>query len=932
MFGNGNGGMISAPDPNRMFTLSAAKIVYLNTLAEELLHDMQVLLDLSTVLPETHPTANAAISLAVRIMDDIDLKSELSVQAAHKLASTFFHRNDGQICRYHLQHEVYAVGHCHIDTAWLWPYRETRRKVVRSWCSQLQLMKTDPMRMSWKFVASQSVVGCSPTHWEWLREDEPALFEELLQHVRSGRVIPIGSSYVEFDANLPSGESMVRQFLYGSRFFKSALSATSCSSVFWLPDTFGYAGQLPQIMLGFGLKYFVTQKMSWNLNNRFPHSTFFWEGIDGSRVLCHFPPADTYNSAANAQEILRSCENHKNKTQSNRSLLLFGHGDGGGGPSSSHLANLVRLQGSPGMPVLHVESSPDQFFRDIEDEDIAGRRQRLPIWAKIKRQNRQCENLMRAVEALLVYVAAMKVIQVEEVVEKQQQLRNMWKDVLLNQFHDVLPGSSIGMVYDDSDAMLSRVLADGERLSQDMMSKISKSLSNSSGDNEHGMLLFNPISCDREEIVQEKRVHLSPFSFVKVSPNKVLSSSDCLNGTEKVNTECVRCESLGENEFLLENAYIAVRMSARGQIWSILDKRVSPFREVIDCSAKDPAASPSFGNMLMLYDDVPYFWDAWDVLPYHLQRGRCINNSAPRSSASDIQDTQSVEILSSESAVSVRITLTHWGDDPRTSLTQRITLNAYSTLLDFDTTVSWFESHKLLKVEFPVSVRSASVAYDIQFDAAKFEVCGHKFADLSEPGYGVALMNNCKYGYSCRGNVLCLSLLRAPKSPDENCDMGEQAFKYALYPHVHEGVMAGKVAKHALVFNNPLIGYQHPEGAGNSGSGSGALYSVNRLGLFAIGREYRDVLTIDAMKLAEDDSGDVILRVVEVVGARGVVPLLSTLILPQLSVRECGMDEVAITPSRNVIGDGNNLVAQDGFHHADRNNVHNKNATFSHPT
>lgn len=281
-------------------------------------------------------------------------------------------------------------------------------------------------------------------------------------------------------------------------------------------------------------------------------------------------------------------------------------------------------------------------------------------------------------------------------------------------------GSSIGMVYDDSDVMLSRVLADGERLSQDMMSKMSKSLSNSSG-----MLLFNPISCDREEIVQEKRVHLSPFSFLKVSPNKVLSSNDvgsgdridCLNGTEKVNSEFVRCESLGENEFLLENAYIAVRMSARGQIWSIMDKRVAPFREVIDCSAKDPAAGPAFGNMLMLYDDVPYFWDAWDVLPYHLQRGRCINNnnSAPHSSASDIHDTHSVEILSSESAVSVRITLTRWGDDPRTSLTQRITLNAYSTLLDFDTTVSWFESHKLLKVEFPVSVRSASVAYDIQF-------------------------------------------------------------------------------------------------------------------------------------------------------------------------------------------------------------------------
>ena len=295
----------------------------------------------------------------------------------------------------------------------------------------------------------------------------------------------------------------------------------------------------------------------------------------------------------------------------------------------------------------------------------------------------------------------------------------------------VAAGSSIEMVYDDSDAMLSRVLKDGERLSQDMMSKISNSLLSLSAQERAGMLLFNPISCDREEIVHQKRVLLSPFSFQRVvsahdsssktsssDPGTVVSSSiDSLDGTKRRKIEdFVRCQSLSKNEFLLENAFIAVRMSAWGQIWSILDKRVSPFREVIDCSPGSKGVPGSaFGNMLMLYDDVPFYWDAWDILPYHLQRGRCINSATTTTTTTGIQDTHSVEVESSESAVSVRVTLTGWGDDPRTSLTQRITLNSYSTLLDFDTTVSWFESHKLLKVEFPVSVRSASAAYDIQY-------------------------------------------------------------------------------------------------------------------------------------------------------------------------------------------------------------------------
>ena len=454
------------------------------------------------------------------------------------------------------------------------------------------------------------------------------------------------------------------------------------------------------------------------------------------------------------------------------------------------------------------------------------------------------------------------------------------------------------MVYNDAHLMLTRVLSVGESLSRRLMQLIDGRVFGN-----RGRLLFNPVSCDRVEFVGNTLVKMGPFGFAEYP----ITSSAAANSLD--NFEFVSCKKSAANEFQVENSFVSVRISGSGQVLSLLDKRVSPCREVIDLSS----SSHSFGNALLLYDDVPFYWDAWDIFPYHLHRGKCVNMQPVVAKTALLIDgkeilleNSSIEKVSGFNRVTVSVTLTGWGNDPRTALTQHISISSQSALIEFDTQVLWFESHKILKVEFPLSVRSTNAAFDIQYglhyrpthsnhstDAARFEVCGHKFADISEPGYGVALLNDCKYGYSCRGGTICLSLLRAPKSPDENCDMGEHSFKYALLPHLATGVHLGSVVAAATIFNNPIVLLSD---TGKIGSDDGDSLTGDKKGLFAIGAAHREVLAIDAVKLAEDLSGDVILRVVESVGSRGQATLMiNALNNRAATVQICGMNEEIIT-------------------------------------
>lgn len=307
MFGNGGGGMIRPPDENGSFQLKAAELVEVNEPAHTLFWDLTALHSLASSTKDA-AVSSGLVSAISGILNAVDIADSTSLTACHRRAEEAMQGNQ-------IDHSVSAFGHCHIDTAWLWPYRETRRKAMRSWGTQLTLMDRYP---DWRFVASQTV------HVEWLKEDHPPLFHKVIASVRLGRFVPVGGTFVEFDANVPSAESFIRQFLYGSQFLQQNLGIRS--DVFWLPDTFGYSAQLPQIMRGFGMRYFLSQKLSWNLFNVFPHSSFEWEGIDGSVVIAHFPPADTYSAACSAGELLKSVSNHKSLRHSNRSMLLFGHG------------------------------------------------------------------------------------------------------------------------------------------------------------------------------------------------------------------------------------------------------------------------------------------------------------------------------------------------------------------------------------------------------------------------------------------------------------------------------------------------------------------------------------------------------------------------------------------------------------------------------
>ena len=308
MFGNGLGGMIRPPDEKSSFQLRVAEVVEVNLPLHSLFWDLTALHSLASHSKDS-AVSSQIITTISWILNKVDISDASSVLACHRKA-------EEAMLGSQVNHDITAVGHCHIDTAWLWPYRETRRKVMRSWSTQLALMESYP---EWRFVASQGV------QFEWLMQDHPQLFNRIVDKIQTGRFIPVGGTYVEFDANIPSAESFIRQFLYGSQFFEKTLGVQT--DVFWLPDTFGYSAQLPQIMRGFGMKYFLSQKLSWNLFNTFPHSSFEWEGIDGSRVIAHFPPADSYNATCSAEDFLKSVSNHKSLKSSNRSMVLFGHGN-----------------------------------------------------------------------------------------------------------------------------------------------------------------------------------------------------------------------------------------------------------------------------------------------------------------------------------------------------------------------------------------------------------------------------------------------------------------------------------------------------------------------------------------------------------------------------------------------------------------------------
>ncbi|CAL1697504.1 unnamed protein product [Somion occarium] len=813
-----DGDSISPPDMNRYFSLASADIVVPNQEAWGLLADFTTLREIADTLPGNTSLQNKALTVANDIMNVFNNRDLSSIPQARKLAEQVFgegwEKKGEKIYEEGTEKaQIWGIGYCHIDTAWLWPYSVTQQKVARSWSTQVDLMNRYPEH---RFTCSQA------QQYKWLEQLYPPLFERVKQKVLEGKFHLVGGSWVENDANMPSGEALARQFLYGQRYFEAKFGKR-CDTA-WLPDSFGLTGALPQLIRQADMKYFFTQKLSWNNINVFPHSTFNWVGIDGSQVLCHMTPVATVG------DVHKGITNHKNLESSDISLLVFGNGDGGGGPLAKMLDNLRRTRAASNesreLPPVDMGHSVEDFFDTVLKDSNAG--DKLPNWkgelylefhrgtytshGSIKKGNRKSEILLGDVEHIATLASLYKFHNSDYVYPKST-IDDCWEKVLLNQ---LLPGSAIGMVYKDAEILYSEVRKDGKRLIEEAF----KALFPTSAQSGPGSIIaYNSTFFPRRDVV---KIPLKG-SASRLRSQVVQASKDgscgyaLLDGTNGGHishctglfADCMPVSAFtnGTDHFVLRNSSVQLTISD-GRISSLIDVELG--RELI------PKGQT---GGLVIFDDRPNYWDAWDVEIHHLETAEPLKFANVSVVAEGpLRASLKAETTYGNSRISVTISLD--------AIAATVKKNSRSFFV-FDAEVDWHERHKFLKFEVPLDIHSESATYETQFghvqrpthknttwDAAKFEVCGHKFADLSEFGYGVAILSESKYGFSCRGNVLRISLLRAATAPDADQDIGSHEFSWALMPHQGH-FLESDVPMAAYLFNSPVYVRYAPEDLAN---------------------------------------------------------------------------------------------------------------------
>lgn len=769
-------------------------------------------------------------------------------------------------------HRISAVGHAHIDTAWLWPLRESIRKCARTFSTMVDYMEKYP-----KFV-----FGCSQAQqYAWMKVLYPDVYERMKKMIRRGQFEPIGSMWIETDCNLVSGESLIRQIVYGKQYFKREFGVETRDC--WIPDVFGYSGAMPQILLGCDIDSFLTQKISWNQFNKFPHHTFWWEGIDGSRIFSHFPPCDTYNAMPDPKTIQFAETNFRNKDRATRSLMPFGFGDGGGGPSIENLEFIQRLGNFEGLPEIQFDSVAN-FFKQAKAEA-----EDLPVWsgelylelhrgtyttqARNKRGNRKSELALRDAE----FFDAVTRIHAPERTERavnparavydvnedpsadphahRSALDRAWKLTLLNQFHDIIPGSSIKWVYEDSERDYATIGELANSVSDSSLRALEPLIDTTGW--KKPVIALNTLGIRRREVVElpsgkYRAVDVPPCGYAVIESARV--------ETGELPPVHAKRSLTG---ITLDNGLLRLKLNRRGQLTSIFD--LAAKREVL--------AEGEIGNRLELHPDYPNMWDAWDVDAFY------------REVSESIGEAKKVELVVDD-PLRVVVKLEYAFGASR--LVQELVLTAGSRRIDFITEVDWHENHRLLDVAFPVEIRSSRATYEVQFghverpthyntswDVARFTVCGQRWADLSEPGYGVALLNDCKYGHDIHGNVMRLSLLRSPGEPDPTADRGHHTFTYSLMPHAGSFQEAG-VLEEAAKLNTPLRFVRAKEHAGVLPAAH-SFFSVSSPGL-----------VIDTIKRAQD-SEDIVVRLYEAHGTRGSAEL--TCALPFAKVERVNLIE-----------------------------------------
>jgi len=823
-----------------------AEIAVFDRRAWDLKWDLTVIGDMAKELGANTPRGAQAMFTANQMINLIHLDDPATWEAARKLAKEFFSARTGEG-----QLNLSAIGHAHIDTAWLWPLAETRRKCIRTFSTAVDYMDQYP---KYKFACSQA------QQYEWIKEMSPDLWERIKQKVKEGRFIPAGGSWVEPDCNIPSGEALVRQFLYGQRLFQKEFGIT-CNE-FWEPDVFGYSAALPQILKQAGIDHFLTIKLSWNQFNKLSSHTFLWEGLDGSQVLTHFPPADTYNSMANVQEVVYSQKNYKDLDRSREAYLLFGFGDGGGGPTLGMLEQLSRMEDVDGLPRVEMRG-PGEFFKRLE-EDI----QDPTVWvgelyfelhrgtyttqAHNKLFNRRSEFLLHEAEFLSAVAHKLN-----GYTYPHSELDRIWKMTLTNQFHDIIPGSSIRLVYEDSDVHYADIMSTAANLRD----QASAALLGKPEAKAANICAVNTVGVERSEVVVLPDNAAGIQKSADGKPLGVASAPAYGYAVFKPAQTVAQSVTVRDGkELVFENDFVRATFQHDGTLTSLFDKNAG--REAVEPGKK--------ANAFVLYDDDPNNWDAWDVDIFHLEKPYEIPGAASYRVIEQGPLRAAVEFVSKISADS--------------SIRQVVSLTAVSPRLDFDTQVEWQESHKFLKVEFPLNLRATNATYEVQFghlqrpthfntswDMARFEVVAHKWADLSEPDFGLSLLNDCKYGHAVHGNVMRLSLLRAPDMPDPIADRGQHAFRYALLPHAGSVQSAG-VTEEGYRFNVPMQIF-----ATAAQEGQRSFFSVDNPSII-----------IDTVKKAED-TDEVVVRMYESRGTRGEARLHST--LPFQSAVKCNLLE-----------------------------------------
>jgi alpha-mannosidase len=782
--------LTSGPDP--VYRLLAAAVVDVDTEVRELLADIEVLDQLAAELREDDSRQVEILLALERAIDSLDLTDVAGTASAARGELTAVLARPA----YDGAHRISAVGHAHIDSAWLWPVRETVRKVARTVSNVVNLLDEHD-----DLVYAMS----SAQQWEWVRVHHPALFERVRTHARAGRFVPAGGMWVESDTNMVGGEAMARQFLVGQRWFEEHLGVT-CEEV-WLPDSFGYTAALPQIVSLAGCRWFLTQKISWNTTNVFPHHTFWWEGIDGTRVFTHFPPVDTYEASLTGRELAHAARNFRDKGAASRSLVPFGFGDGGGGPTREMLGRARRTASLAGSPAVAVET-PTAFFEAAEAEYPDA-----PVWtgelyleihrgtytsqAAMKQGNRRSEHLLREAELWSATAAVRGLLRYPA-----EELDELWRIVLLHQFHDILPGSSIAWVHREARTAYAEVAARLEGLIGSALDALVVSTGSTT-----------------EEVV---------FNAGPVARHGVAALAGSV--VEPVGTTSTAGPGL------LENDHLRVELDEGGVIRRVLDK----------ANAREALPPGGAANLLQLHPDHPVKWDAWDL---------------DRSYRTSVTDLASGDVSVEDQTVVVRH---EFGES---LATQRIWLD--DDVLMCETEVDWHQREQVLKASFDIDVHTDHAAYETQFghvvrpthenttwDAARFEVCAHRWVHVADGGYGAAVANDSTYGHDVTrhprdgggtSSRVRLSLLRAPLFPDPETDQGRHVLRYALVP----GASIARAAEAGYALNLPL--------RTRTGPPVEPLVRVEPV----TGTAY-----VEAVKLAADGSGDVVVRLYEPIGAR----------------------------------------------------------------